>query len=308
MTRAQDLSRLQEPQFSAASDLDDEGADARRSVAPEGPRAGDLLQLGFVAPLCLAAEDAEQALQAACHFSSLWSRLTFRYERTGHDATVSVAAGQDLGRFARYDAVNAVMIWVRLAAASAEMRPAPRGVHAPSRFRPALRRLLDCQIFDHEAQIAVTFVGGDLRGENPAADQALFRLLMAHGERRLFEQAQAHTVAVRVRQVLERLADQADLSADRLGRELGLGVRTLHRRLRAEGTSFRKLLTEFQIERCLRELDAAPASAKQVAFALGFADPASFHRAFKRWTGRTVNEYRATVGRPSQGATNAEPA
>jgi AraC-like DNA-binding protein len=306
MTRAQDLSRLQEPQFSAASDLDDEGADARRSVAPEGPRAGDLLQLGFVAPLCLAADDAEQALQAACHFSSLWSRLAFCYERVGHDAVVRVSADQDVGRFARYDAVNAVMIWVRLAAASAQTQPTPRGVHVPSRFRPALRRLLDCQIFDHEAQIAVTFAGAELRGENPAADQALFRLLMAHGERRLFERARAHTFAVRVRQVLERLAAHTDVSAERVGRELGLGIRTLHRRLRAEETSFRKLLTEFQIERCLREFEAAPASAKQVAFALGFADPASFHRAFKRWTGRTVNEYRAAVGRPDQRDANLE--
>jgi AraC-like DNA-binding protein len=266
-----------------------------------------LLQLGFVAPMCLAANDAQQGLLVACRFSRLWSPLAFHGERAGHDLIVAAYADHDPGLLLHYDAVNAVLIWIALAAASTPSAVGPRAVHVPARFRPALRRVLGCPIYDQETQIRVVFLSAELSHANPAADPALFRLLMAHGERRLLEQAEAQTTSERVQQILERLADQADLSAERLGRELGLGIRTLHRRLRAEGTSFRKLLAEFQMQRCLRELESASASAKQIAFSLGFADPASFHRAFKRWTGRTVNEYRAAVGKGRPDSFEVEP-
>jgi AraC-like DNA-binding protein len=261
-----------------------------------------LLQLGFVAPLCLAADDAEESLTTACRFSSLWSRLPFHCEQTGHDLIVAASAEHDPSMLLNYDVVNAVLIWMAVAAASSSADVGPSAVHAPCRFRPALRRVVGCPIYDQETQVRVVFLRAELKQANAAADPALFRVLVAHGERRLREQMEAQTTSARVQQLFERLADQADLNAERLGRELGFGVRTLHRRLRAEGTSLRKLLAEFQMQRCLRELELASTSAKQIAFSLGFADPASFHRAFKRWTGRTVNEYRAAVAQASGSA------
>lgn len=307
MNRAEGLSRVQGAHRSSAASASSPSQREHLPSPPVAARAVDLLQLGFVAPLCLAADDAEQGLLVACRFSRLWSDLAFHGERVGHDLAIAAYAERGQRALAHYDAVNAVMIWVALAAASSPPGVAPRAVHVPARFRPPLRHLLACPIYDQETQIRVVFVGAELQHANPAADPALFRLLTAHGERRLLEQTEAQTTSERVQQLLDRLADEADLSAERVGRELGLGIRTLHRRLSGEGTSFRKLLAQFQMQRCLRELESASASAKQIAFSLGFADPASFHRAFKRWTGRTVNEYRAVVGKREPREFEAEP-
>ena len=294
MNRAHDLSQPQDAHSSVANSLPP--LPSSPSARPhDPPRAGDLLQLGFVAPLCLAAHDAEQALQCACRFGPLWSQLPFRLECTEADLSVHAPIGGDAHEPAHRSLVNVVMLWVRLFAAVTAARVGPQSVQVPARVRPELRRLLDCPIYEDERQVVVAFLRVEAREANPAADAALFRVLTGHAEQRLFDFVRAHTTSALVRRALLRLAEQSDLSAERLGRELGLGIRTLHRRLSAEGTSFRKLLREFQVERCLRELESGHVSAKQVAFALGFADPASFHRAFKRWTGRTVTEYRAAL-------------
>jgi AraC-like DNA-binding protein len=90
---------------------------------------------------------------------------------------------------------------------------------------------------------------------------------------------------------LRRLDDVAEASAEQLAKSLGLGVRTLHRRLRSEGQTYRDVLDAFRKQRCMVQLAQGSLSTKQVALELGFADPAGFHRAFKRWTGCTVGEW-----------------
>lgn len=74
--------------------------------------------------------------------------------------------------------------------------------------------------------------------------------------------------------------------------ELCLSPRTLTRRLAEEGTTFRALQDE--VRRLLAEelLTHTDLSCDQLAARLGYADAASFIRAFRRWTGHTPQEYR----------------
>lgn len=90
--------------------------------------------------------------------------------------------------------------------------------------------------------------------------------------------------------VVEQLARQRPTVAD-LGRRLGLSERSLHRRLRAEGTSFRELLERVRREHSERYIrEGVPLV--ETAFLLGYSDASAFHRSFKQWTGRTPDEYR----------------
>ncbi len=77
-----------------------------------------------------------------------------------------------------------------------------------------------------------------------------------------------------------------------VARRLALSERTLQRRLEEEGTTFIDVLDQAREARA-RELlrDTAP-SLVDVAEQLGFADLATFSRAFKRWTGQPPGMYR----------------
>ena len=61
-----------------------------------------------------------------------------------------------------------------------------------------------------------------------------------------------------------------------------ISPRTLQRRLRDEGTSFADLLDDLRQEMALRLLRDRKLAIYEVAFLLGYAEPSTFHRAFRR--------------------------
>ena len=63
---------------------------------------------------------------------------------------------------------------------------------------------------------------------------------------------------------------------------------TLFRRLKAEGVTYEKVLDDLRHRLALHYLSGRKASVNETAaYLVGFSDPASFSRAFKRWTGTT---------------------
>jgi AraC-like DNA-binding protein len=85
------------------------------------------------------------------------------------------------------------------------------------------------------------------------------------------------------------LADSASTLVS-VARRLGMTRRTLQRRLKANGTTFREALAAARLELATQVLAEAISTA-QAAAILGYSEAAAFHRAFKRWTGTTPGQY-----------------
>jgi len=79
-----------------------------------------------------------------------------------------------------------------------------------------------------------------------------------------------------------------------VGKELGMSTRALQRLLKDHGTSFRVLLDEVRSQHAQGYLRSTGFSDGEIAFLLGFADPNSFYRAFRAWTGQSPHEFRAS--------------
>lgn len=73
---------------------------------------------------------------------------------------------------------------------------------------------------------------------------------------------------------------------------LHVSTATLQRHLNAEGTSFQALKDKLRRDTAIVRLQADTISFYTLAQELGFGDATAFHRAFKRWTGRTPGSYR----------------
>ena len=92
--------------------------------------------------------------------------------------------------------------------------------------------------------------------------------------------------------------ERGELSIRRVALGLRMSTRTLQRRLDAEQTSYAQVLDAVR-EALGRELVAqTEPSLSEVAFKLGFAEFATFSRAFKRWTGSAPGAFRLGERRP----------
>ena len=72
-----------------------------------------------------------------------------------------------------------------------------------------------------------------------------------------------------------------------------VSVRSLQRRLAEEGLTFSQLVDEVRLEMAVPQLRDRGIRITDVAFGLGYSNPAHFTRAFRRWAGVAPSEYRA---------------
>lgn len=90
--------------------------------------------------------------------------------------------------------------------------------------------------------------------------------------------------------ILERYSDQIPTETI-IAKQLNMHERTLRRKLKLEGETFRDIITNFKKEKAIKLLLEKRLTQKQIAIFLGFKDTNSFSRAFKIWTGKTLKDY-----------------
>ena len=70
-----------------------------------------------------------------------------------------------------------------------------------------------------------------------------------------------------------------------------LTTRTFQRRLKNINTTYSDLCKQSHVKLAKNLLEATDQSLGEIAFLLGFSDNSTFHRAFKKWTGKTPKQY-----------------
>lgn len=125
----------------------------------------------------------------------------------------------------------------------------------------------------------------------PLADARVHHDALARCKARLDAQPDPTRTAATVRRVL--LACGAPFpDLDGTAKRLATSSRSLRRRLREEGTSFRTLLDEVRSTIADEWLDDPRRSITEIGLDLGYTDAANFARAYRRANGRSPSEAR----------------
>jgi AraC-like DNA-binding protein len=126
------------------------------------------------------------------------------------------------------------------------------------------------------------------------------RYLEAHAEQMLAQlpAQQPPSVPAIVAQIREAvLVELATSGAElaRVAKRVAMSTRTVQRRLEESGTSYQEVVDDVRAAMARTLLRDRSRSIIDVAFELGYADLKGFYRAFRRWTGTTPAEFRATT-------------
>jgi AraC-like DNA-binding protein len=106
----------------------------------------------------------------------------------------------------------------------------------------------------------------------------------------LHEISRQSTLRAKVEAALIPRLHTGVLDIQATAQNLGLSRASLYRRLAEEGTTYAQIVDELRHKFALDYLSARKVSVSECAYLVGFSDPGSFSRAFKRWTGRSPNE------------------
>ena len=102
-------------------------------------------------------------------------------------------------------------------------------------------------------------------------------------------------VAGRAQARLLDLLPSGNSSEATMARSLNMSLRTLQRRLRDEGTSYKEVLDQTRRQLAYEYIRDSKVSITEMAYLLGFSDANNFSRAFKRWQGMAPTAYRQAM-------------
>ena len=157
-------------------------------------------------------------------------------------------------------------------------------------------RVFACPITWNAAALELVFDASVLALPLARSDARLFGYLARRVEE-LAARLPAETVSHAARRAIEQSLAAGEPGLGSVAKALGLSERTLHRRLSAEGTGFAQLVDDARKARALLLLEDPKLSGAEIAFLLGYGEPSTFFRAFRRWTGDTPRAFRERMAR-----------
>ena len=150
-----------------------------------------------------------------------------------------------------------------------------------------------CRVRFKARRNSIVYRTGDLQLPFATYNAELLAILGPKYDREIARLKARQTTSSRAKWVLKRVLGGQYPDIFEVAKALGMGTRTLQRRIAEEGSSFRELLSDARRELARLSLQHPSLGLSKTASLLGYEDPNSFLRAFRMWEGITPSEWRA---------------
>ncbi|NNF96819.1 MAG: helix-turn-helix transcriptional regulator, partial [Halobacteria archaeon] len=101
-----------------------------------------------------------------------------------------------------------------------------------------------------------------------------------------------NNITAQVKAKLLDLLPSGNFTEETIIQSLHISQRTLQRKFKDEGTTYKQLLDESRSELAKEYVNDTSLSFSEITYLLGFSEQSNFTRAFKRWQGQSPSAYR----------------
>lgn len=181
---------------------------------------------------------------------------------------------------------------------------AVRFEHEPPEDRTLLQHyqhIFRCPVYFNQPMSALVLHPQQLEIRLRQPDVHLRESLELHAQQCLRALKETYSLTDQVRSLLRAMLADSSPRKEFVAEQMGMNVRTLHRKLQEEGSSYQQLLDDLRHELALKYLRAPDQSVEEIARKLGFTESRSLIRFFKGVEGCTPGEYRQRLGGPVAG-------
>jgi AraC-like DNA-binding protein len=228
-------------------------------------------------------------------FRLLGDDAPYRIQEDGENVTIHcVSSDHPSLRITRFEAemlLGGFWKLVRTFNLNAQPETVSFAYPAPPYHAEYTRLFKGLQRFD-QPFTGLVFDGTLLNAPAPQKDDDVREALQALAERRLLRVTHNTPYSTRVREFVVREGWPHRTDMQSVARSLDISVRSLRRRLEGEGKPYNEILGEALAIVAKQLLQDQRRTIQEIAYEMGFSDPSTFHRAFKRWTGTTPSAYR----------------
>ena len=155
-----------------------------------------------------------------------------------------------------------------------------------------------CPVYFQSGRDALLISKDMIDAPNRLGDETIAKFFDHHLEQELATRDRDDSLERQVSRTIASVLSEGIPTLSDIAAELGLGARTLQRRLKGQGHSFQNVVDMARKDLAYRLLRETDYSLAEIAFLTGFSEQSGFTRAFKRWAGQTPRSYRLATTAP----------
>ncbi len=251
---------------------------------------------GYVGLAALTAANIQQAVEMVARYVyQVMPAFEVDYSRKGDVFTINFKAVADFSD--NNDLLLELVIFAWISVLQYSEIPSQKFTislcHDKSRFLDFSDHIPGSTLILGSTQNQISFPANLLKLPIITANHTTLRLMEQELENKRLKLNQLTTLSYKISVMInKKMRASSPVDLNDIATELNLSIRTLSRRLKEEGTSFKGLHNSCRLMLAESLLSETKLNISQISSALGFLNEASFSRYFKQQTGKSPLQYR----------------